>query len=381
MTFRDIPGQQPLKDYFTKIITEDRVPHALLLTGGEGYGKLAIAWAVATFLQCKDRQATDACGICSSCKKAAQNIHPDIHYAFPVIKKDKLTRAETTSKDFIIEWRNFLGETPYGDLNEWLTTLGAPDKNANINVAECNHIIKNLGLMTYEGAYKIQIVWYSELLGKEGNRLLKLVEEPSDNTIIILIANNRTQVLNTLRSRCQIISVPPLDDTAMLEYINSQFDLSKEDSQELAFLSAGNLRKASFLGNTVEMNYSEDLLNWLRAAYTGDPDKLVETSGDIAGKGRQEIVNFLEYGLHFFREYFLYLGTGDDKLMRLTPIEKEAATKLTKIIDRNKIDHLQRLFEQSSGQVKRNLNLKSLIMHMSLEINSILRSEVDNLVT
>jgi len=190
MTFKEIPGQQTLKEYFAKIITEGRVPHALLLTGGEGYGKLAIAWAVATFLQCKNKGTKDACGECSSCRKASQNIHPDIHYAFPVIKKDKLTRAETTSKDFIIEWRNFIAEQPYGDLNEWLISLGAPDKNPNINVAECNHIIKNLGLMTYEGDYKIQIIWNAELLGKEGNRLLKLVEEPSDNTIIILIANN-----------------------------------------------------------------------------------------------------------------------------------------------------------------------------------------------
>ncbi len=381
MTFQNIPGHTELKAYFSKIVSSGRVPHAILLTGGEGYGKLALSWALATYLQCKNKGATDACGECTSCRKALQNIHPDIHFAFPVIKKDKLTRAETTSKDFIIEWRNFLAEQPYGDLNEWLTSLGAPDKNPNINVAECNHIIKNLGLMTYEGAYKIQIIWYAELLGKEGNRLLKLIEEPSDDTIIILIANNRTQVLNTLRSRCQIVSVAPVDDASMLSYIGEKYDLNEEDTQELAFLSAGNLRKASFLGNTVEMNYSEQLLDWLRAGYSGDPEKLVAASEELAATGRQEITNFLEYGLHFFREYFLFLNIGDENLLRLTATEKSAAMKMTKIIDHEKIERLQQLFEKSSGQVKRNLNLKSLMMHMSLEINNILRSEVNNLVT
>jgi len=167
----------------------------------------------------------------------------------------------------------------------------------------------------------------------------------------------------------------------MLNYINEKFDLSDEDTQELAFLSAGNLRKASFLGNTIEMNYSEDLLDWLRAAYSGDPEKLVALSDSLASTGRQEITNYLEYGLHFFREYFLYLNTGDENLLRLTAAEKTAALKMTKIIDHQKIEQIQQLFERSSGHVKRNLNLKSLIMHMSLEINTILRSEVDNLVT
>jgi len=381
MYFRDIPGHEKLKNYFTKIVADKRMPHALLLTGGEGYGKLAIATAVATYLQCRNRTDEDACGECSSCKKAAQYIHPDIHFAFPAIKKDKKTRAETTSKDFLPEWRLFLQDHPFGDLNQWLVHLGAADKNANINVAECNQIIKNLGLMTYEGDYKIQIIWYSELLGKEGNRLLKLVEEPSDNTIIILIANNRTNVLNTLRSRCQIVNVPPISDEALLEYISESFDLSEEDGQELSFLASGNIRKAHLLGNTLEMNYSEDLLDWLRVGYSGDPEALVETSERIAATGRQEITNFLEYGLHFLREYFLYINTQDTDLMRLTATEKEVAVKMQKIIDRDKTEAIQGLFEQSIGFVKRNLNLKSMIMHMSLEINTILRSEVDNLVS
>lgn len=381
MYFKDIPGHTDLKAYVSKIVAENRVPHAILLVGGEGYGKLALALALAAYLQCTDRKDGDACGTCSNCKKTQQLIHPDIHFSFPVVTKGKLKRADTTSQHFLPEWRSFVLSKPYGDLNEWLQHIGATDKRANINVAECNQILKNLSLVTYEGGYKIQIVWYADLLGKEGNRILKLVEEPSDDTIIILISHNRNAILNTLRSRCQIISVPPVDDTALLEHINVQFDLSPEDKQELAFLSAGNIRKAYLLGHNTEMNYSEDLFEWLRTAYKGDPELIVTQVDAYAGQGRQELINFLEYGLHFLREYLLLLNSGDQNILKLTETEKEVALKMGKILDVNKTEGLKNLFETAIGYVHRNLSLKSLIMHITLEINAILRSEVDNLVT
>jgi len=381
MFFKDIPGHSDLKSYFAKIVSENRVPHAMLFVGGEGHGKLAMAIALAIYLQCSDRNESEACGECSNCKKAHQLIHPDIHFSFPVVTKEKFKRADTTSQHYLPEWRSFFLSKPYGDLNEWLQHIGASDKNANINVAECNQILKNLGLVTYEGRYKIQIVWYADVLGKEGNRILKLVEEPTDDTIIILIAHNRNAILNTLRSRCQIISVPPIADEDMLHHINERFELSDEDKQELAFLSAGNLRKAYLLGHNTEMNYSEDLFEWLRNAYKGDPEAIVSFVDSYASQGRQELINFLEYGLHFLREYLLLLNSGDHSLLKLTETEKEVAMKMAKILDVNKTEGLKDLFEKSIGYVHRNLALKSLVMHISLEINSILRAEVDNLVT
>jgi len=380
MLFKDIPGHKELKSYFTNLISQDRLPHAMLFTGGEGYGKLAMALGLASYLQCSNRSEHDACGTCANCVKATQYIHPDIHFAFPVVKKDKLTRAETTSKHFLPEWRSMISENPYTDLNGWLTHLGASDKNANINVAECNQVIKNLSLMTYEGEHKIQIIWYADVLGKEGNRLLKLIEEPAPHTLIILIAHNRSAVLNTLRSRCQLISVPPVDDDALLQYIDARFDFSDMDTKELAYLAAGNIRKATLLSAHNEMNYSEDLLSWLRACYKGDPEELVATSESLVEMGRQELVNFFQYGLHFFREYFVLLNTQQADLLRLTAPEKEAAIKLQKLIDHGKTEALQNKMELSITHVHRNLHLKSMVLHLSLEINHILRSEVNTFV-
>ena len=158
---------------------------------------------------------------------------------------------------------NWVANIPFGNINDWMDHLNASDKSPNINVAECNQIIKNLGLKTYEGKYKIQIVWAAKYLGKEGNRLLKLIEEPTPDTIIILVEDNRNAILNTIRSRCQIISVPPFEDNEISQLLEENgASLSQTDKQELTYLSSGNMRKALQMIGQAEMNYSEDILNW-----------------------------------------------------------------------------------------------------------------------
>ena len=380
MLFKNIVGQSETKAYFSKIVREAKVPHAILLTGGEGYGKLPLALGLATLLQCTDRQDDRACGKCSSCRKAIQNIHPDIHYAFPVIKLDKKVRAETTSKDFLKQWRTFIANNAVGNISDWLAHLGATDKQANINVAECNYISKNLGLKTYEGGFKVQIIWYADLLGKEGNRLLKLIEEPTPDTIIILICHNRNALLNTLLSRCQIVSVPPLEDEDIHAFIKENFGLSPQDQKELAFLSSGNIRKASVLGQQSELNYSEELLNWLRISYKSDPEDIKQFIDFMSKQGRQYIVNFLEYGLHFFREYLLGINISQLEPLRLTQAEKSVVKKMSKIIDQSKTMDIEQLFSISMVEINRNLSTKILLMHMTMKINNILRSEVNNFV-
>ncbi len=353
----------------------------MLLVGTEGVGALSLALAFAQLVQCADNASGNACGQCSSCKKAAQNIHPDIHFAFPVIKKDGLKREETISAHFLEEWRLFLAENPYGNLNDWLFHLDAADKNANINVKECNQIIKNLGLQSYEGKYKIQIIWNAEQLGKEGNRLLKLIEEPTDDTLIIMICSNRKAILNTLLSRCQILAIPPIADAAITALLESSYDLSEEDKQELTYMAGGNIRKALRLGTENVMNYSEDMMAWLRASYSGDPEKIIEMIDHFSSMGKQELVTFMEYGLHFLRETLILLNTGSMDDIRLTSTEKEVASKMTAIMDLSKVEALSAWLEKSIGYIRRNISVKTMLMHMSLEINQILRAEVDNFMT
>jgi len=381
MFIDSIPGHQDIKGYFAKIISESRVPHAMLMVGEDGMGGLPLALGLAASLQCESPQANSACGKCPSCIKVDQNIHPDIHFAFPVIKKEKLKREDTTSKDFLPEWRLFLQNTPYGNLNDWLSQLNAPDKIANINVAECQSIIKGLGLKTYEGKYKIQIIWGAEFLGKEGNRLLKLIEEPTDDTVIILITNNRNSILNTIRSRCQIISVPPVGDDAIKSFLNSNFQLPDGQLEESVYLSSGNIRKAELLAQQNEKSYSEDLLNWLRYGYSGDPEHINDWVTYLAQKGKQELKTFINYGLHFFREYYLGLNLKETNNLRLTTQEKNVILKMNKIIDRSKTIDLESLLGRCITQINRNLSLKILLMDVTLNINKVLRSEVNKFST
>ena len=381
MFLDSIPGHSDIKGYFRKIISEKRVPHAMLFVGEDGAGSLALALGLAASLQCQSPHDDQACQQCSSCLKTNQNIHPDIHFAFPVIKKDKQKREDTTSKDFLNEWRAFLAESPNGDNNDWLNLIGGSDKNANINVAECHSIIKNLGLKTYEGQYKIQIIWGAEHLGKEGNRLLKLIEEPTDNTVILLITNNRNAILNTIRSRCQIIAVPPVADEDIKAYISEKYQLSGNQLEESVYLAGGNIRKSEVIVQSTDEGYSEDLLNWLRYAYSGDPEQINEWVNYLASKGKQELKNFINYGLHFFREYFLGLNLKETETLRLTSQEKNVILKMNKIIDRSKTMALESLLGGCITYINRNLSLKILLMDKTLRMNQILRMEVGKMST
>ncbi|MBT8233968.1 MAG: hypothetical protein HKN51_12815 [Saprospiraceae bacterium] len=380
MLLQDFPGQESIKAYFKKVVSEDRLPHAILMVGQPGFGPLGLALGLSTLLQCKEPIDFEACGTCSSCSKSLQYIHPDIHFAFPVVKMDKIKREDTISNHFLPEWRSFLQANSFGNLNDWLNHIGASDKVSNINVAECNSIIKNLGLKTYEGKYKVQIIWHAESLRKEGNRLLKLIEEPSPDTIIIMICSNRTAILNTIRSRCQIISIPPIDDEKIGMHLQNHFTLEESESEEIKYLASGNMRKAMQLAAQNQMNYSEDMLAWFRFAYKADPEDLTKWTDYLVGKSKQDLKNFMGYTLHFLREYLLGLNLRETNRLRLSQDEKNVILKMQKIINRQKTALLERLFSKNIGYIDRNLSIKILIMNMSFEINEILRSEVNKFV-
>jgi len=381
MFFRDFPGHTSTKDYFRKIVSENRVPHALLLVGPEGYGKLSLALGLASLLQCQSPENNSACGICSSCIKSQNLVHPDIHFAFPVIKKDDLKREDITSVNFIEDWRSFVKSNPWGNLNDWLSHINGLDKSANINVKECHSIIKTLGLKSYEGKFKVQIIWQAELLGKESNRLLKIIEEPSPDTIIILISNNRNAILNTIRSRCQIVSIPPFLDEDINHYLEKTTNLDDKIRNEICFIASGNMRKAIQLSADNSLKHSEDIIKWFSVGLQGDPEAIIEWIDYLASKGRQDLKSFISYGLHFLREYMLGLHTKSTDGLRLSSEEKNQILKLQRIINEEKTLRLEKLLGPSIGYIDRNLSLKILLMHLTIEMNSILKTEVNNFVT
>ena len=366
MRFDQIIGQDLSCKLLQQMASSDRLPHALLLLGPQGCGKKAVALALAQYILCEDQSTGEACGKCHNCVKSSKNIHPDIHFSFPTIG------TNATSDQFLSQWRSALEENLYFDVNDWLQRIGADNKQGNIPKEECVNIIRKLSLKTFEGNFKILIMWLPEYLGKEGNRLLKMIEEPPEKTIFILLAENQELILNTILSRCQIVQLNPLSDEAIVKGLVQGNITGKETAEGIAHLADGNFNEALRMAAERENDNAALLLDWLRKCYKGNGIEMVQWSEAIAEIGRENQKQFLRYGLHFFREYLLLLLTGNEAV-RLQPKELETARNLTKVISFDQVDSIVRLFTDCAYFVERNANPKVLFLDTSIKMHRIIK--------
>ncbi len=369
MRFSDVIGQTYPKQILRQMATGSRLPHALLLLGPAGSGKKALALALAQYVMCENRNAEDACGQCSACRKVEKLLHPDLHFSFPSVG------TNAASETFLPQWRSAIAENPYFDVNHWLQLIGAENKQGNITKEECVNIIRKLSLKTFEGEYKILIMWLPEYLGKEGNRLLKMIEEPPDQTLFFLLAENQELILPTILSRCQLVKVPPLNDSDIVEGLVKRGLAGQKESEGVAFLADGNFFEACNLVADHQHDYAERLLGWLRKAYAGNGIELVRWSEDIAGIGREKQKQFLRYALHFMREYMALLITGNTRV-RLQPEELQTAQKLTSVIAFDQIERIGHLFDECSYHVERNANPKVLFLDASIQLHNIIKRKI-----
>lgn len=238
MQFKNVIGQQSAKTQLLRIATSGRLPHAMMLIGTPGSGDLPLSLAFAQYALCENPGEDDSCGACSHCLKTSKLIHPDLHFSFPTVG------AEVTSDALLTEWRAAIAENPYQDINQWLQRIGTENKQGNINKKECVNIVQKLSLKNFEGRYKILLMWLPEYLGKEGNRLLKIIEEPPENTLIILIAQNQELILNTILSRCQLVRIVPLTDEKVEEGLISTLGIPVERARSIAQLADGDFNEA-----------------------------------------------------------------------------------------------------------------------------------------
>lgn len=367
MQFRTVIGQSPAKSLLRGMADNERIPHALLLLGAPGSGDLALAVAFAQYVLCQNKQDGDACGQCSQCSKVEKLIHPDLHFSFPTVG------ANVISDHHIAEWRAALGENPYLDVNQWLQRIGAENKQGNINKEECVSIIKKLSLKAFEGRYKILVMWLPEYLGKEGNRLLKLIEEPPEDTLIILVAENQELILNTILSRCQLVKVNRLNDEEVETGLVRLKNLTQEKARSIAHLAAGDFNEAINIAAQPLKDNSTLFLDWLRKCYQGNGVEMAAWTETFADLGRENQKQFLQYALHFMREYMLLKTTGNDQV-RLLPEELKTAQNLSKIIGFGQIERITKLFNDCSFYIERNANQKLLFLDASIQLNKILRA-------
>jgi DNA polymerase-3 subunit delta' len=381
MRFADVIGQEKLKHHLAETFRSERTAHAQIFLGTEGSGQLALALAYAQYLLCENPEEFDSCGQCNACKKVQKNIHPDLHYSYPTIGTGKI------STEFIKEWREILTETgPYMSLIQWLLKIGAENQQGNINKAECVDITRKFSFTKVEGRYKILILWMPEFLDKEGNRLLKLIEEPEPDTVFILVAEREEKILNTILSRCQLVKLSKLPDDLIAEKLQKDLNLNPNQAAQIAFLSEGNYTKALQLvadGNA-ESDFSILFSDWLRVCYQGRENMVHWVEYFNSGKhptdekmkpisiGRKEQILFLLYGLYFLRE-LIQLKISPMTSTRLSASEQKTAAGLNKLLSFESIDKIMSLFNDTIYFIERNANGKILFMDASLQIHRLFK--------
>ena len=399
MQFKNIIGQAEIKQKLVETVVHNRLSHALLFLGPEGSGSLPLSLAFAQYVVCekvnsKKTEPTsslfgeeispaqplifqDACGTCSSCIKAQQLIHPDIHFSYPVISKK--SGDKPVSSDYISEWREFIQQYPYGNIYDWLQFIGAENKQGNISAYECNDIIRKLNLKSFESGYKILIMWMPEYLGNEGNKLLKLIEEPPPNTLFILVAENESLILPTIVSRMQLIKIPSLESVAIEKALIERANVSADQARRVASISQENYREALQLLQHAEEDWQGLLRDWLNAILKTGPAAQVKWVEEISRIGREKQKQFLHYFNHLL-EQAIRLKILGDKQPDIPENEKDFVFRLNKIADISQQRAISEELDNAVYYIERNANGKMLFHALTIKLYHIIANRTVTVV-
>jgi len=365
MRFSDIIASGDHIGFLQHAVDHQTIPHAMLFWGPEGTGKLSAAIALSQYLLCTDKQSDGSCGVCRSCVKTEKIIHPDVHFVFPIVT----TKALYRSTDFYPQWRQAVSENPHLNLNEWLLNVTSDNKQLNISTKECHRIIDQLSLKAYEGSYKILIIWMAEFLGREGNKLLKLIEEPQDNTVIILIAENRNAILPTILSRCQQFYFKPLPSELITNVLESNLGLDADRARRVAVSSHGNWNMALRIAEETNFRPVEWMQEWIRAAWSRDLVKIKAWAGDMSKKSREEHKQYLRYTIDVWQKLF-WIKWGID--FEADKEEEDMLKWLNKKIEFNELEALVSLSERNVKAIRRNANASILWMDATMQLRTAL---------
>lgn len=371
-------GQEKAWSQFVHSVKENRLSHALILNGVSGVGKLAFANAMAAYLNCEQPLENQPCGTCPSCQKISKGLHPDVHYVFPIISKVQSGKA-LTSDDFIQDFRKHFFENPYLSLNKWASILEGENKQLGIFIHDIRELKRKLNLKAFEQKYKIVILWYAEKINMEGaNAFLKLLEEPSEKTILLLCVSDTSQLLPTIRSRCQSLYLQKLSPDDIKNYLETHFELDAQHAQELAFLADGSLSKAIDMANDSNASFSELYMEWMRNCYEGSIEKIQNTIEKISKNSRENQKLFLDFTLQKLRDAVLF-QSGLEEYSSATEVDKEFLQKFSKFINSKGIEGIVNEINQAYYYISRNANAQLVFMGISLKINAILRGTLRHL--
>ena len=382
MLFSQILGQDYIKNHLTTSALAGRIPHAQLFVGPEGSGTLAMAVAYAQFILCNNVGVENTGGNESCNLKFNAFSHPDLHFIYPTVTTEDV-KTKPKSLDFIADWRSFLSENPYGSLFDWYQLLGVQNKQGEIRVEDAQEILKSLALKSYEGGYKIMIIWMAEKMNiAASNKLLKLLEEPSDKTLFILIAENEEDIIQTIRSRCQLLQFNNLPEKVITEALMSRLQVDPRTASRLAHQSQGNFNKAvQLLQETGEdIVFEKWFVDWVRAAFRAKGNAaaiqdLISWSEQIAGLGRETQKKFLSYCIDLFRQALL-LNYQTTSLVYMEPkIEKFKLENFAPFVNGNNINEIFKELSDAMYHIERNGNAKIVLTDLSIKLTRLIHKK------
>ncbi len=381
MLFENVLGQEHIKNHLTTSVDNGRIAHAQLFIGKEGTGTLPMAIAYAQYLLCSNTDGENIYGN-ETCNLKFKNIsHPDLHFVFPVTTSDKV-KSKPVSSFYLEEWRKLIKEQPYGNLFDWYKLLGVDNKQGNIGVDEAHEIVKSLTLKSYEGGYKVMLIWMAEKMNIAcANKLLKLIEEPPNKTIFILIAEDEEQIINTIRSRCQILHFPPLAEDVVKEALIKQYSLETSVATKIAHQSNGNYNKACDLvyKDSEDIQFEEWFIFWIRSAFKAKGNKgaildLIKWSEDIAKTGRETQKQFLNFCIDFFRQALLLNYSAND-LVFFEPKTKFKLENFAPYIHGGNIMDISNELQDAIYHIERNGNSKIILTDLSIKLTRLLHKK------
>lgn len=396
MRFKDIIGQEAVKQKLIETVKDGRVSHAQLFLGKGVNGKFALALAYAQYLNCKNRSESDSCGECANCRKFQSMSHPDLFFSFPVNKKSagkkeeanenrseggvssSIKSSELISTMFYKDWSEYLKQLRfYPELQSWYKKINIENKQGIINVAEARRLVQDLCFKPVEADYKVLIIWQPEKMNiSASNVLLKFFEEPPQNTLIFMVADEKDQLLQTIQSRFQIVNIPKIEDIALQRFLEDHFpNRDGEMIQSVLALSNGDLHKAKTYMNE-GMQMKDDFIqfqSWMRLCYKkGSLEGIKDFVEKIARIGRENQKHFLHYALRIFRESLL-MNYGHESIVRLTPYEAEWLTKFAQFVHINNAPEMIEKVEKAINEVGRNASPAILFMKLSLDMSVLLK--------
>lgn len=373
MFFKDIIGHDELKRRLIDTVKSGHIAHAQLFEGSDGAGTLPLAIAYARYLQCTGRSDNDACGTCPSCRQISALMHPDLHFVFPIANKKQ--RKEPVCDDYIAEWRDYLKATLYPSAESWQQFLATGNSQPLIYVHEAHEIIRKLTLKSFESEYKIMIIWQAHLMNEAcANAILKLIEEPFDKTLFLLVSDHPEKILETIRSRTQRIKVPPLATDTIATALQQRHGLDSQTANAVAHTAAGDYLKAL---EAIQLSEERErfftlFVTLMRQAYARQVKELKRWSEEVAALGRESEKRFIGYCQQMLRESFIY-NQHRPELNYTRPEESQFLSRFAPFINGANIEELCELFRLAERDIAQNANGKIVFFDVAVQVIILIR--------